>query len=99
MSEVGSIIQILFIRTNHKVQETNVDLCGHKGTKLKALKVELLFSYKKKFRLKKFEYRFLLGTILQEHKSKFSSYIIYNYFYPGMFGIDSVSCSLLEKLI
>ena len=42
-----------------------------------------------------------LWTILQEHKSPFSSHIIYHYFYASffMFGIDSVSSSLFEKLI
>ena len=39
--------------------------------------------------------------MLQEHKSRFSSYIIYHYFYPDifMFGIDLESNSFLEKLI
>ena len=62
---------------------------------LKALKTELLYKYNKSSNTRFFE------NNIQEHKSSFSLYIIYNCFYPGifMFGTDSVSCPLLEKLI
>ena len=49
------------------------------------LKMEFIFIYKKNFGPNVF-----LRTISHEHKSPFSSYIIYHYFYPDifMFGIE-----------
>ena len=64
------------------------------------MKVELLFNYKKKFRFKSLN-KWFLRTNLKEPKSPFPKYFIYHYFYHGifMFGIDSVSSSLLETLM
>ena len=73
----------------------------NKSANLKPLKIELLFSQKKRFQLKSLNKCFL-KTILQEHKSRlllthFFSSIIYYCFYPDifMFEIDSVRSSLL----
>ena len=102
LTEVGSSAQSFLEEQtiDHKKQRFQ-NLCELKSTNLKALKGELLFNYKKNFRLKSLNTRFFLRTILQEHKSQFSSYIIYHYFRPGifMFGIYSLSNSLPEKLI
>ena len=63
------------------------------------LKVELPFSYKKKFRLKSLNTRVFLRTILQETINLLSSYTTYVDFYPAIFlhRVDSVSSFYWRK--
>ena len=52
------LVYRFFIRTNHRLQETKVlEFLWTQRHNLKALKVELLFSYKKKFRFESFNTR------------------------------------------
>ena len=66
------------------------NLCGLKSTNLKALKMDLPFGYKKKFRVKNLNTRFF-KNILQEDES----HHYYHYLYPCvfMFGISNFGVS------
>ena len=73
-SEVGSSVQNLLYDQTIKQRFQNI--CGLKCTNLKALKVELVLNYKKKFRLKSLNRRFFNNNFTRRKEPVFLIYYL-----------------------